>query len=67
MYVFSLIIIFSSNNNYFINTDIQWATVKMKIFSMILLYLRNDIFTVISHIKYEISDFHCWRTSTIAT
>lgn len=37
---------------------------------MILLYfihLRNDIFTVTSHIKYEISEFHCWRTQIIVT
>lgn len=55
----------SSNDSYFSNTNIQYASVKMNIFSAILqycTYLRNDIFTVTSHTEYEISEFLCCRT-----
>lgn len=46
--------VFLLNYSHFINTDIQYATVKIIIFSMVLMHfihLRNDIFTVASHIK----------------
>lgn len=62
--------VFLLNYNHFINTDIQYASMKIIIFSMVLMYfihLRNEIFTVASHIKYEISEFHCWRRQIIVT